>query len=158
LDHPSPGVFLFLTFNLLKGSNMSADATWPLQTGLFSHLRSDLSLKQHLGDPPKIFDQQEQAEGYPRLVWGDSKAKTWSSATFDGQEHEVTMHLWTSDGGSAASKEVAGALIDRLHNADFPVTGHALVDMQFASSETRYKEERGLFHCRLTFKALTVSD
>jgi len=158
LDFPSPGVFLFLNIHFMKGSNMSADATWPLQKGLFSHLRNDLSLKKHLSDPPRVFDQQEQADGFPRLVWGDSFAKVWSSATFDGQEHEIILNLWTCDGGSAVSKEIAGAVIDRLHNADFPVTGHALVDMQFSSSETRYKEELGLFHCRLTFKALTVSD
>lgn len=137
---------------------MSADATWPLQKGLLEHLKSDLSLKKHLSDPARIYDQQEKGEGYPKLTLGDSLAKAWSSATFDGQEHEITLHLWTSEGGSRASKEVAGLVIDRLHNADFPVPGHALVDLQFASSETRYKEEQGLFHCRLAFKALTVSD
>ena len=137
---------------------MSADATWPLQKGLLGHLRSDLSVKKHLGKTMRIYDQQERGEGYPYLALGDSHTKAWSSATFDGQEHDITLHLWISDGGSAASKEIAGAVIDRLHNADFPIPGHALVDMQFASSETRYQEDRGLFHCRLTFKALTVSD
>ena len=92
------------------------------------------------------------------MVVGDSKATVWSSATFDGQEHILTFHLWTDKGGSTRSKEIAGAVIDRLHNADFPIPGHALVDMQFESSETRYKEESDLFHCRLTFKGLTVSD
>lgn len=137
---------------------MSADAAWPLQKGLLSHLRSDLSLKKHLGKPTRIYDQQEKGGGYPYLVLGDSHTRAWSSATFDGQEHDIILNLWTSDGGSAASKEIAGAVIDRLHDADFSIPGHALVDMQFASSETRYREDRALFHCRLTFKALTVSD
>ena len=137
---------------------MSADATWPLQQGLFCHLKSDVSLKKHLGHPMRLYDQTEKRGGYPHLVLGDSQTKAWSSATFDGQEHDTTLHLWTNDGGSAASKEVAGAVIDRLHDADFPIAGHALVDMQFSSSETRYMEEEGRFYCRLTFKALTVSD
>ena len=137
---------------------MSADATWPLQQGLLFHLKADTKLNKHLGQPMRLYDQVEKPEGFPYLVMGDSQTSAWSSATFDGQEHEITMHLWTNDGGSAAAKEIAGAVIDRLHDADFTVAGHALVDMQFASSETRYKEEQGRFHCRLVFKALTVSD
>ena len=110
---------------------MGADATWPLQQGILQHLKSDLSLKSHFGEPAKILDQNDKSAGYPSLVLGNSQARAWSSATFDGQEHELAFDLWTSKGGSAESKELAGAVIDRLHNADFPVTGHALVDMQF---------------------------
>lgn len=137
---------------------MGADATWPLQQGILQHLKTDASLKTHFGDPPKIHDQNEKRGACPCLVLGDSWARVWSSATFDGQEHILAFDLWTANGGSAESKEIAGALIDRLHNADFPVAGHALVDLQFSNSETRYLEEQGIFHCRLSFKALTVSD
>ena len=137
---------------------MGADATWSLQQGILQHLKSDLSLKTHFGGTSKILDQNEKSKGYPCLVLGNSQARAWSSATFDGQEHELAFDLWTSSGGSAESKELAGAIIDRLHNADFPVIGHALVDLQFTDSETRYLQEKGIFHCRLHFKALTVSD
>ena len=137
---------------------MSADASWPLQKGILLHLKSCKSLKQHLGDHPRIFDQTEKTGVFPELLLGDSFAKAWSSATFEGQEHDLRLNLWTADGGSAAAKKIAGAVIDRLHDADFKVKGHALVDLQFASSETRYLEESGLFHCHLAFKALTVSD
>jgi len=102
---------------------MGADATWPLQQGLVKYLEQDLSLKKHLGKTPKIFDQQEIAKesakaGCPRVVLGDNFSKAWSSATFEGQEHDLTLHLWTNEGGSRASKEIAGVIIDRLHNAD----------------------------------------
>lgn len=137
---------------------MRADATWPLQQGLLSHLKSSKSIKDHLGKPPRIFEQNEKTGTYPELILGNSETKTWASATFDGQEHVLTFHLWTEQGGSAAAKKVAGAIIDRLHDADFPVKGHALVDLQFQSSETRYMQEKGLFHSNLRFKALTVSD
>ena len=137
---------------------MGADATWPLQQGVLKHLKAGKSLKKHLGDPPRIADRNAGEGAFPRLVIGDSQARAWASATFDGQEHELCFELWTSGGGSAESKEIAGVIIDRLHNADFPVPGHALVDLQFADSETRYLEERGAFHCRLRFRALTVSD
>lgn len=137
---------------------MGADASWPLEQGLLHHLKNCLSIKKHLGNPPRVITQGEKSGNFPELVMGDSTAKAWSSATFDGQEHRLTFDLWTSGGGSAEAKKVAGAVIDRLHDADFPVPGHALVDLQFASSETRYLEEEGVFLTRLAFTALTVSD
>lgn len=137
---------------------MGADASWPLQQGLLDHLKNCKSIRKYLGTPPRILTQGEKSGNYPELVMGDSTVKAWSSATFDGQEHRLCFDLWTSGGGSAEAKKVAGAVIDRLHDADFPVPGHALVDLQFASSETRYLEEEGVFLTRLAFTALTVSD
>jgi len=137
---------------------MGADASWPLQAGLLQHLNSCLSLKKHLGKPPRIFEESQKTGEFPELLLGDTSSKSWSSATFDGQEHEINFHLWTSDGGSALAKKIAGCVIDRLHDADFPVPGHALVDLQFSSSETRYLQEKGVFHTKMAFKALTVSD
>ncbi len=137
---------------------MGADASWPLQQGVLNHLKSCKSLADHLGKPPRIFDQTGKTGKFPELVMGDSTAKVWSSATFDGQEHDLNFQLWTAEGGSETAKKLAGLVIDRLHDADFPVPGHALVDLQFSSSETRYLEEKGAFQTRLSFKALTVSD
>lgn len=137
---------------------MSKDATWPLEKSLVEYLKADPAVRASLGTPPKIYDQTGTPECYPHLSLGDSVTRSWASATFDGQEHDLILDLSTAEGGSGESKRIAGAIIDALHDADFPVPGHALVDLQFESSETRYIEERGLFHCRLRFKALTVSD
>ena len=49
---------------------MGADATWPLQQGILSHLKSCNSLKEHLGDPPQILEQTEKFKTYPKLVLG----------------------------------------------------------------------------------------
>lgn len=137
---------------------MGTDASWPLQQAILDRLKSSKAICTHLGMPPAILDQGEAGEGYPFLRLGASRAKAWHSATFDGQEHEIIMHLWNRDGGSNRSKEMAAALVDELHDADFPVPGHALVDLQFDSSETRFSEPEAAYHCQLTFKGLTVSD
>lgn len=137
---------------------MTKDATFALHRGLVGHLKKGREVRRHLGDPPRIFDSPANKEVVPRLEFGECRARAWSSATFDGQEHDIVFNLYTGEGGAAASKEAAGAIIDRLHAADFPVPGHALVDLQFESSETRFHGGGEGAHCRLAFRALTVSD
>lgn len=137
---------------------MTKDATYPLHRGLVEHLKKGKEIHRHLGAPPRIYDSPAGRDVTPRLEFGECRARAWSSATFDGQEHDIVFNLYTGEGGAAASKEAAGAIIDRLHNADFPVPGHALVDLQFESSETRFHGQGEGAHCRLAFRALTVSD
>ena len=137
---------------------MGNDATWPLQVSLVKRLAESQRVKNVLGKAPRITDLSNPGGEPPFLVIGNSKTNTWHSATFDGQEHELELHLWTREGGCNGSKAAASALIEELHNADFPVQGHALVDLQFESSATRYVALRRLYHCTLTFKGLTVSD
>ena len=138
---------------------MTQDASLPLHRGLVAHLQADLSLKRHLGEPPRILGRPPAGgDAVPCLAFGDFESRAWRSAAFDGQEHDITLHLFTGEGGAERSKEAAGTIIDRLHNADFRLPGHALVDLQFESSETRFAEGLSAWHCKLRFKALTVAD
>ncbi len=137
---------------------MGTDAAWPLQVAIIKKLKESDRLQKVLGNRARVFDMTLPEVDAPYLVVGDSRANAWHSATFDGQEHELELHLWTTEDGCNGSKAAASALIDELHNSDFPIPGHALVDLQFESSVTRFVESRRLYHCTVTFKGLTVSD
>lgn len=158
---------------------MGADAAWPLHKAISTVLADSDELQSCLGNPPRIFDGFAPEAPMPYLAFGDSRSRAWQSATFDGQEHEITLHLWSPADDAEQSRQIAGVIINLLHDADLPVPGHALVDMQFESSETRYlsgsragtragtEANEGLSanadgdqarHCLLTFKGLTVSD
>ena len=166
---------------------MGTDAAWPLHKVISTVLEESTELRGFLGNPIRLSDGGS-SDGYtpetpmPRLAFGDSRSRAWQSATFDGQEHEITLHLWSPPDDADRSRQIAGVIINLLHDADLPVPGHALVDMQFESSETRYlagtsrgngqgdgaamdgekgngaAADQGACHCLLTFKGLTVSD
>ena len=166
---------------------MGTDAAWPLHKAISTVLEESTELRGFLGNPIRLSDGGS-SDGYtpeapmPRLAFGDSRSRAWQSATFDGQEHEITLHLWSPPDDADRSRQIAGVIINLLHDADLPVPGHALVDMQFESSETRYlagtsrgngqgdgaamdgekgngaAADQGACHCLLTFKGLTVSD
>jgi len=93
---------------------------------------------------------------------GPNQTKGWRSHAFDGQEHRIRLIAYNRDGGSDMARKLVNATIGELHDADFPVPGHALVDLQFEFSETRYiqkpDEQEGVFETKMEFKALTVSD
>ena len=164
---------------------MGTDAAWPLHKAISTVLAESAELQGYLGNPMRLSDGGSP-DGFapdapmPRLAFGDSRSRAWQSATFDGQEHEITLHLWSPPGNANQSRQIAAAIINLLHDADLPVPGHALVDMQFESSETRHLAgtsrgngqgdgaavdgekgngaDQGACHCLLTFKGLTVSD
>ncbi len=137
---------------------MGIDASWPLQRVILTALSHDKKIVSFLGSPARIYDGPVEEEVYPYVKCGENRVKAWQSATFDGQEHELNFNLWSREGGYGQSKEIAAAIIERLHDADLKIPGHALVDLQFESSETRLVEENETYHCRLVFKGLTVSD
>lgn len=70
----------------------------------------------------------------------------------------MVLDIWCDHNGDKHIKQIASIVIERLHNADLPIPGHALVDLQFEASETRHWQDKQLEHCRLEFSALTVSD
>ena len=137
---------------------MTTDASWPLQRSVHATLIACETLQPFLGDPPRIFLRPGKEAAFPNVSFGDSRSKAWSSATFDGQEHQMVLDIWSDQDAEVDIKQIAALVIERLHNADLPIPGHALVDLQFESSETRHWQEKHLEHCRLEFSALTVSD
>lgn len=135
---------------------MTTDASWPLQRAILSALRDDAALAALLGAGDRIFGSVEAREETPCVCYGDSVARVWHSATFDGQEHDIRLELFCGE-GDAPVRKIAAAVIGLLHDADLPIPGHALIELEFMSSETRPSAD-GATHCRMEFHGLTVSD
>lgn len=139
---------------------MGTDASWPLQQAISHRLRAHSGVQKLLQVAASTSNRDGEERGGERpLDWryGDGAARSWHSATFDGQEHDIGIELWVDETVWPA-REVAACFIDALHNADLQLNGHALVDLQFEQSETRTCEQRGQTHCILRFRALTVVD
>ena len=140
---------------------MGADASWPLQRAIVQALQAVPRVRACLLDDRS--GDRAETEGDPQpagaacLRIESWLARAWHSATFDGQEHDIRL-LLTVDEGEAATRELGAAIVARLHDADLSIPGHALVELAFESSETRYDAASDRHHCRFRFRALTVSD
>lgn len=141
-----------------KAQTVAIDASWQFATAVLKHLTGEIRIEEHRGSQVPVYDEPADEQESPKILLGDSFSRSWHGTTFDGQEHDLTLHVWTIEGGSLGSKKISSQIINRLHNADFSIPGHALVDLQFESSETRYRRDKQQYHCRLAFRGLTVSD
>jgi len=138
---------------------MSVDVSWPLRCAVKAKITSDVGVL-------KIFDNrvcvQDGSGGedlsLPAIYVGHTSSQAWHSATFDGQEHEITIHVVTQSHEEPHAQEIAAMIINTLHDTDLILPGHALVDMQFERSDISECEKRRQCHATVSFKTLTVSD
>lgn len=70
-----------------------ASAGLALQRAVFSALSKDAALVALLGSA-KIYDDVPQRTDFPYVSFGQSTERDWSTATEDGAEHLVTLHVW----------------------------------------------------------------
>lgn len=132
-------------------------ASWALHRAILGAVRNSESLKTLIGEG-RVFDQDDKVSDYPHIRIGSSRADAWQSATFDGCEHEMSFEIWSKEGGTDRAKHIASELITLLHDADWPIAGHALVDFQFESSNTQYRKDKKAYQTTVRFKGLTVQD
>ena len=132
---------------------MISDPALHLVNAIMAVLRNDKAVTDLVG--LHIYEDQDHIHGVEAgIILGDTKARTYNSAAFKGQEHEITLHIYSPN----SVRKISGAVINLLHDADLEVLGHLLVEMQFEWSETRFLKESKSYHCLMVFKALTVED
>jgi hypothetical protein len=129
-------------------------AATELQKAIFAALRGEAALVAALGGP-KIFDHAPANIAFPYFTFGRSTVYDWSTATEQGSEHLVTLHVWSKAKGKAETltlMDLAGA---RLHDAELALAGHRLVNLRLEFSDARFEEDVSAYHGLLRFRAVT---
>jgi len=136
---------------------MGTDALKPLLFAIQRRLMDEDALRAAIPDPGALVRlppaQQPQSAGAAaapalRLLRADSRP--WRSATFDGEAHELTFE---AAGADRMADGLAERLVAALQDADLPIPGHALIDLDWAHTDTGPPGTR-----RIWFTARTVSD
>lgn len=125
-----------------------------LQMTIFKTLTSDPALTALLGGP-KIFDRVPERASFPYLTLGRTTVVDWSTGTEDGAEHILTLHVWAKGGGKAETYAIMDKVSTRLHDANLPLEGHKLVNLQLQFAEARQEPESATYHGILRFRAVT---
>jgi hypothetical protein len=81
-----------------------------------------------------------------------SSSRRWSSATFTGARHGVTLQL-----AGANARDRAHRLAESLPDAEFPLAGHIVADISVESQAYRRGED-GEGVAQLDLAVLTVED
>lgn len=121
-----------------------SSATSSLQKAIWQKLSSDAALTAKIGTGG-IVDRVIAKRAFPYLVIGEIITRDWSTSTEPGEEHIITVEVWSDKDGHAEAQSLAGQARDLLHNQPLALTGAVLVNLQHISTRVR-REPRSRAH------------
>ena len=110
---------------------MPTAASAALRAAVHDALTADAALNALLGGP-KIYDEPPRAAAFPYVTLGETRINDYSTGDGPGEEHQLTLHAWSRQGGHAQAHMIAGALLQALDDA--PLT---LADTTWSISASR---------------------
>lgn len=131
---------------------MSADSAWELQKAVYNALVADATLAAMIAG---VYDHAPQGAAFPYLVIGESTARPWGAAGLDGIEATLAVHVWSRARGLREVKTIAAEVYRILHDANLALTGHTLVSLRFAFSESALEADGITRHGVISFRAVT---
>ena len=133
---------------------MPHSSAWALQEAIHQRLTADATLTNLLGGP-RIYDHVPRNTAYPILTFGQSVAREWATGTEDGEEHILTLHVWSEGGSRQQAHDIMGAVKSALSQAVLPLSDHRLVDIRHEFSEARPEPDRETYHGIVRYRAVT---
>lgn len=129
-------------------------ASFALQQSIYSALAADAQITTLLG-APRIFDDVPQKSDFPYLTLGQSSVRDWSTGTEPGDEHILTLHVWSRASGRKQTHEIMGALKTALHNRALALAGHRLINLRHEFSDARREPDGETYHGIVRLRAVT---
>ncbi|MEA2907249.1 MAG: hypothetical protein QOI12_4636 [Alphaproteobacteria bacterium] len=125
-----------------------------LRAAIHDALVADTPLTAILG-APRIYDEPPKGVSFPYVTLGEARISDWSTGSEGGQEHQLTLHAWSRQGGHKEAHLVAGALLQALDDAPLVLTDHRLINFRFALADVRREADGRTYHALVRFRAVT---
>ena len=133
---------------------MSGSAGWQLQRAVHAALTADTALSSLLAGAG-IYNDVPHAAAYPYLTMGQTSSSDWGTGAEDGEEHIMTLHVWSSYSGRSETQIIMGAVRDVLHTARLTLSGHSLINLRQQFSDIRREADGITIHGLLRYRATT---
>ena len=127
--------------------------SFALQQAIFAAFSASADLQALVGN--RLFDFVPPDSTFPYVVLGDGNESDWSTSTEDGSEHTVQIDVWSREPGHKGAKQIADVIRAVLNNAALTITGTALIDIRYLSTDFSRESDGQTFRARLTFRAIT---
>ena len=92
---------------------------------------------------------------FPYVTLGEARIADFSTGTERGEEHQLTLHAWSRQGGHKEAHLVAGALLQALDDAPLTLDDHRLINFRFALADVRREADGRTYHAVVRFRAVT---
>ena len=133
---------------------MPTAASAALRAAVHDALAADAALTALLGGP-KIYDEPPRAAAFPYVTLGETRIADYSTGSETGEEHQLTLHAWSRQGGHREAHLIAGALLAALDEAPLPLADNHLVNFRFSVADVRREADGRTYHALVRFRAVT---
>lgn len=133
---------------------MPIAASVALRAAVHTALAADSQLTSVLGGP-KIYDEPPKQAALPYVTLGEARIADFSTGTEAGEEHQLTLHAWSRQGGHKEAHAIAGALLQALDDAPLELADHQLINFRFAVADVRREADGRTYHALVRFRAVT---
>ena len=129
-------------------------SSWALQQAIYATLAADAALIALIG-PPRLYDDVPPGAQFPYLTLGQSITRDWSTSSERGDEHTLTLHVWSRAGGRREVHEIMGVVKTVLHDRALALSGHRLVNLRHDRSESSREPDGKTYHGLVRLRAVT---
>lgn len=123
-----------------------------LQAAIMTALSADAAFQALVA--ARIYDDVPRGAIFPYVTLGQSQVKDWSTGTETGEEHILTVHIWSRYGGRREAFEIAAAVRRILHDQSVPVPGYNLINLRQELLETRRDPDGETYHGIIRLRAV----
>ncbi len=125
-----------------------------LLAAIHMRLSGDAALATLIG-ADGVRDRLLPRPALPCIVFGDMETRDYSTVTEAGEEHRLTIEVWSQMEGRREAGEIADRVQVLLHDAPMVLAGHELVSFMHVRTRTRRQPKTRLFMAELHFRAVT---
>ncbi|ABD08162.1 gene transfer agent (GTA) orfg8 [Rhodopseudomonas palustris HaA2] len=125
-----------------------------LRAAIHQALTSDSGLIAALGGA-RVYDEPPRDAALPYVTLGEARIADASADDAPLQEHQLTLHVWSRQGGHKEAHVITGALLQALDDAPLSPAGHRLVNLRFALADIRREADGRTYHALVRFRAVT---
>jgi hypothetical protein len=125
-----------------------------LRAAIHHALSTDSGIVAALGGA-RVYDEPPREVVFPYVTLGEARILDASADDAPMQEHQLTLHAWSRQGGHKEAHVIAGALLQALDDAALPLAGHRLVNLRFALADIRREPDGRTYHALVRFRAVT---
>lgn len=125
-----------------------------LRAAIHAALSTHAPLTSLLGGA-KIYDEPPASVAFPYVTLGEARVSDFSAGEDPGEEHQITLHAWSRQGGHREAHIIAGTLQQALDDAPLTPEGHHLVNLRFSIADIRREADGRTYHALVRFRAVT---
>jgi hypothetical protein len=125
-----------------------------LRAAVHAALSQDGALTALLGGA-RVYDEPPKSAAFPYVTIGEGRFSNLGTVDDPAQEHQLTLHAWSRQGGHREAHLVTGALLQNLEDAALAIDGHRLVNLRFTVADIRREADGRTYHALVRFRAVT---